>query len=106
MVLLHIICNDRRQSDEIADLLVTKNLILSAVTFQSVSVREKQEDGSVGQSEQTMLIGRTRGILFNTVETRLREVYSSNMPVIYSVPIVNMDWQHADTLAVVSTEYE
>lgn len=106
MVLLHIICNDRQQSDEIADLLVTENLVLSAVTFQSVTVREKQSDGSVGQSEQTLLIGRTRGLLFKTVEARLRDVYGTEMPVIYSVPIVNMDWQHADTLAESAAEYE
>ncbi|MCE7991709.1 MAG: divalent cation tolerance protein CutA [Roseivirga sp.] len=106
MVLLHIICNDRQQSAEIADLLVTESLVLSAVTFQSVSVKEKQSDGSIGQSEQTLLIGRTRGILFNTVEARLREVHGAAMPVIYSVPIVNMNWKDADVLAETATEYE
>lgn len=106
MVLLHIISNDKQQSDEIADLLVKENLVLSTVTFQSVSVREKQEDGQVGQSEQTMLIGRTRGLLFNTVESRIREVFGTRMPVIYSVPIVNMDWKDADNLVQVETEYE
>ncbi len=106
MVLLHIICNDRQQSDDIADLLVKENLVLSAVTFQGVSVKEREESGTIGQSEQTMLIGRTRGLLFNTVQERLRELYPTNMPVIYSMPIVNMNWQDADALPVVNSELD
>lgn len=98
MVLLHIICNDQQQSDDIADLLVSENLVLSAVTFNPVSVVQKKRNGETGRTGQIMLIGRTRGVLFSTVEARLQEVYALNMPVIYSVPIVNMNWQDADML--------
>lgn len=106
MVLLHIISNDRQQTDEIADLLVKENLALSAVTIQSVSVREKRKNGEVGESDHTLLIARTRGLLFNTIQTRLRDIYPTSMPVIYSIPIVNMDWHEADGLADITTEYE
>lgn len=106
MVLLHIISNDKQQSDEIADLLIKENLVLSTVTFQSISVRDKHDDGQVGQSEQTMLMGRSRGVLVNEVESRLREVYGAHMPVIYSVPIVNMNWKDADNLISVETNNE
>lgn len=106
MVLLHIISNDRQQSDEIAHLLVKENLVLSAVTFQPVSVRKKRKNGEVGESDQTLLIARTKGLLFNTIETHLREIYPTSMPVIYSMPIVNMDWQEADILADIASEYE
>ncbi len=98
MVLLHIICNDRQQADEIADLLVSENLVLSTVTFNPISVVQKERSGRIGRTEQTMLIGRTRSVLFNTVEARLQEAYALNMPVIYSVPIVNMNWQDANIL--------
>ncbi|GAB5522985.1 MAG: hypothetical protein Roseis2KO_08570 [Roseivirga sp.] len=106
MVLLHIICKDRQLSDDIADLLVKENLVLEAVTFQNVSVRVREKNGTVGRSEQTMLIGRTRGLLFNTVQELLRERYPTNMPVIYSMPIVNMNWQDADALPVVNSELD
>lgn len=103
MVLLHIICNDSQQSDDIADLLVKENLVLEAVTFQDVSVKERKKNGTTGQSERTMLIGRTRGLLFNTVEDRLHELYPTSMPIIYSIPVVNMNWQDAHILPSVDS---
>lgn len=99
MVLLHIISHDRQQASQIVDLLVEKNLVLTAVTLQEVAVKEKEPNGEMETTTQILIIGRTKGILFNTIETCLREAFPTNEPVIYSMPIVNMNWQEANALA-------
>jgi len=98
MVLLHIISNNREQASEIADVLVEKKLVLAAVTFQEVSVKERNPSGEIVIVDQVLMIARTKGILFNTIETCLREIFPTNRPVLYSIPIVNMNWQEANVL--------
>ena len=43
-------------------------------------------------------MAQTKGLLFDKIDRRLRGLYKQNMPVLYSVPIVNMDWEQADLL--------
>ena len=105
MVLLHIISDNGKQASEIADLLVSQNLVLNTVTLQDISIKQKEIDGKVSDSKQILIIARTKGILFKTVEKTLRDTFPSNEPIIYSMPIVNMNWQEADALAVSEADY-
>lgn len=43
-------------------------------------------------------MGKTKALLFNTIDELLKEKYKDNMPVIYSLPIVNMDWEQSKNL--------
>ena len=42
-----------------------------------------------------LLIGRTRAMLFSTIENLLKNKYGDKIPVIYGMPIVNMDVKHS-----------
>jgi len=68
------------------------------IVFNSVVVWEKSEEGIFITVEKTMIMGKTKSLLFNYIDANLRELYSDNMPVRYSVAIVNMDWEQSDRL--------
>lgn len=93
MILLHIISDQEEQANEIVDFLIEENLILEAVLLEKVSVRKKE-----GSTNQTLIMGKTKALLFNTIDSLLREKYKEKIPVIYSLPIVNMDWEQSKSL--------
>lgn len=98
MILLHIITTVDDQAFEISDLLIEEKLILEAVVFNSVVVREKGQDGKFKSINKTMIMGKTKSLLFEYIDKKLREKYPNRMPILYSVPIVNMDWEQSDML--------
>jgi uncharacterized protein involved in tolerance to divalent cations len=98
MVLLHIIVEEMDQALEIADFLVKEKLILNAVILEKVIARQAGEDGSFQSQNQILIMGKTKALLFNSVDEQLRAKYPQNMPVLYSLPIVNMDWEQSNEL--------
>lgn len=98
MILLHVITSDENQAVQIADFLIEEKLMLDAVILEKVLVRQKSDDGDFITKDQTMIIGRTKTLLFNYIDQKMRERYPDNMPVLYSLAIVNMDWEQSDQL--------
>ena len=98
MVLLHIITNNRDQAIEIIDSLSENKLMLHGVIIEKLTGRKKTKDGAYQDVEQILVIGQTKALLFNTIDELLREKYKQDMPVLYSVPIVNMDWEQSKEL--------
>jgi uncharacterized protein involved in tolerance to divalent cations len=98
MILLHIVTKSKRQANEIADYLIEQKLILDAVILEKVGVREKAADGGVITVKKIMIMGKTKSLLFPYIDKKLRAKYSDKMPVLYSVAIVNMDWEQANEL--------
>ena len=50
------------------------------------------------KQKQTLIIGKTKALLFNTINKELKEHFYQNMPMLYAVPIVYMDEELASTL--------
>ena len=98
MVLLHIVSNDVKQANQIADFLVENKLVLNAVFVEQVRTRKRGDNGNLLTENQTLIIGKTKASWFNDIDKKLRDRYGDKMPELYSVPIVNMDWQQADEL--------
>lgn len=98
MIKIHIICKEESQAIEIADFLIDEKLILDAVLIDKVSIREKNKQGKFVTLRQTLMMGRTKGLLFQEIDRQLRLKFEDNMPVLYSVPIVDMDWEQASVL--------
>jgi uncharacterized protein involved in tolerance to divalent cations len=98
MILLHIITDDKDQAVEIADFLMKEKLMLSATILENISGRRRTLDDEIQSVKQTLVIGKTKALLFNTIDEHLRKKYKENMPIIYSLPIVNMDWEQANEL--------
>ena len=96
MVLLHIVTNSVDQAKDVASLLTEEKLVLNALIQPGISVLGKGLPQ--GGGEQTLVMAQTKGLLFDTIDRRLRGLYKERMPVLYSVPILNMDWEQADYL--------
>ena len=100
MILLHIISKDEKQAAEIVDFLMEHSLILDAVMMEKVMVRKKGAGGKIETHRHTIILGKTKALLFVEIDKRLRVKYPDKemMPVLYSIPIVNMDWEQVDEL--------
>lgn len=98
MILLHVITSDEKQAMEIADFLINEKLILDAVVFEKVTVRKKNDEGELMTISNTLMMGKTKALLFNYIDAKLRKKYKHNMPELYSLAIVNMDWEQSNLL--------
>ena len=98
MILIHIVPKNNEEADEIVDLLVEKKLLLNAMIHENIRVRQKGTNGKIENFTRTLILGKTKALLFNTIDEVLRESYKENMPVLYSLPIVHMDWLQAEEL--------
>jgi uncharacterized protein involved in tolerance to divalent cations len=98
MILLHIISDDEEQAIEIANFLIEKDLILDTTLLEKVSMRKKINN-QIESMSKTLIMGKTKAILFDAINELLKEKYKENMPVIYSLPIVFMDWEESKELA-------
>ena len=85
-------------ANDIVDFLVNNKLILDAVMMEKVTMRKKGNDNQLVSENKTLIMGKTKSLLFNLIDTKLRERYKDDMPILYSVPIVNMDWDQANEL--------
>lgn len=98
MVLLHIITDDENQANEIVDFLTLKKLILEAVMLEKVVVRKRDVNNKACHEKQIMIMAKTKALLFNHIDELLQKKYPKKMPVLYSLPIVNMDWDQVNQL--------
>lgn len=98
MILTHIISDNLEQTIEIADYLSKKKLILNPIIQEKVKGRRMTKNGKFETVEQYLLMGKTKALLFTTIDKKLRKKYPKNMPTLYSVPIVYMDWKQANEL--------
>ena len=97
MILLHVLTKDKTQAREIADLLVREKLILTAVTHRAVKT-SSLKDGVLHEEKQYLVLGKTKALLFDTIDRKLKEIYGDDLPTLYSVPIVQMDWDQTSEL--------
>jgi uncharacterized protein involved in tolerance to divalent cations len=98
MVLLHVVTNDIQQANDIVVLLVEKKLILNALIQENVVLRRLDHKKEISSEKQILIMGKTKALLFNPIDRLLREKYGYNMPLLYSIPIVSMDFEQADQL--------
>jgi uncharacterized protein involved in tolerance to divalent cations len=97
MILVHIITNDKEKAREITNFLVAERLILDGITTK-VEKTFRTPDGDIGSEKQFLVRGKTKALLFNTIDQRLRKKYGDDLPTLYSVPIVQMDWRQSSEL--------
>lgn len=98
MILLHIVTNNEEQALDIVDFLDEQKLILDAIVLKNAMLIKRNEKGMMQSTKQYLIMGKTKSLLFATIDKKLHDRYPENMPVLYSLPIVNMDWKQADEL--------
>ena len=99
MILLHICGQDQDQIEEIARVLLSENLIMD-VNLNVASQRFELSGETFKRSSWVQLTGKTKSLLFSTIDDRITELFPDNLPEIYSLPIVDMDWDQASKLSL------
>lgn len=97
MIQINIITENIDKAIEIVDFLTINNLIIDTVIAKDVIIR-KNKDNLMTSKDRVLIIGKTKSLLFDTIDNMLRKKYSLAMPIIYSTPIVQMDWEQANEL--------
>lgn len=91
MILLNIICEEQQQATDIAHILLDGRYILDADIRETSKISIKQNDGEYDRCRRFLVTGKTKALLFQTIDKLLIQKYPNNMPELFSVPIVNMD---------------
>ena len=97
MIQIVIASKSEKQLEEIAEYLLTKHLVIS-VDFHHNIRRIEFENDKLNNYTIHFITGKTKSLLFNEIDLRLRNKYEDNIPEIFSHPIINMDWELADKL--------
>lgn len=98
MIQLNIVCHSTDQADEIIKVLLQDHLAINVFKLEGITPAVLQKNKVVYQPGRIMIIGQTKALLFNNIDQMIRKKYSKNMPLVYSLAIVNMDWEQADLL--------
>ena len=96
MILAHIIVKERDQTMDIIKLLTQKDLIFSAVISTKKVYEKNINTGDLEQMEHTLIIGKTKALLFSKINTVLKENFPNSMPILYAIPIIYMDGELTD----------
>lgn len=98
MILAHIMASDKQQALKIINLLMDEKLLLQAAVSEKTIYQKKSDNGELICENRTLIIGKTKGLLFSTINEVIKKHFSENMPMLYSIPIVYMDEELASLL--------
>ena len=98
MVFLRISSKSKAKIEKIAKILLKEKLAID-LNFKRNIERLEYVNNEVRSTKIHLITAKTRGLLFNAIDNRLIEEFGvDNMPEIYSMPIVHMDWNQAKQL--------
>ncbi len=97
MIQLRISSKSEKQIIEIAKFLINERF---AIDLNILPNHKRLElvDGKVETRDLFLLTGKTKGLLFTTIDEILNKKYPKDLPEIYSLPIVHMDWEQSKHL--------
>ncbi len=98
MMSLTIIAKDTEQAEQVATYLVKEKLVIEANLIENTNCYRLNKNQEVVKKSTTFLICTTKSLLFNQIDENLKGMYGKDMPVMYSVPIINMDWEQSKIL--------
>src|SRR5688500_7998386 len=86
-IVIYVTAGSAQEAEQVAQALVVEKLAACVNRIKSVrSVYRWQ--GQVEQSDEELLIIKTRKELFSAVENRVRELHSYSVPEIIALPII------------------
>ncbi|MGC1515335.1 MAG: divalent cation tolerance protein CutA [Maribacter sp.] len=98
MILAHISVRDKKHAKKIAKLLMEKNLIFTASISTKKIFEKNKSTGKVEYINETVITGKTKALLFTTINDLVRSEYPNQMPMVYAVPIIYMDEKQTELL--------
>ena len=97
MVLLRILSRSEEKIDRTAEFLLREQLGMDLNIKRNIE-RLSYTNSKVEKGKVHLLTAKTKGQLFPTIDDKLREMFKEQMPEVYSIPIVHMDWEQSKQL--------
>lgn len=97
MIFLRIVSENETKIEEIAKLLLTEKLVID-VNIQRQIERVNVVNGKLSVTQIALLTAKTRAVLFDSIDKLLNNQYPNQMPEVYALPIMEMDWEQAKVL--------
>ncbi len=84
------------QVKKIAEVLLTEDFVVD-VNLKSGIKRVEYNGKSIVSKDIFLMTAKTKSLLFKNIDQRIRDLYpeKENLPEIYSIPIVHMDWEQS-----------
>jgi uncharacterized protein involved in tolerance to divalent cations len=98
MILLRISSQNEQKILDIARILMEERLVIDLTIKRNVE-HLLLEDGKIITEPLTQLTGKTKALLFPEIDKRIKDMYDKEIPDIYSLPIVHMDWAKREQLS-------
>lgn len=98
MILLRVTSPSKQQLLAIAALLHKEQLAID-MNLRADVERITFAAGAPALEQRYLLTGKTKAALFATIDNLLRETYASDLPEVFSLPIVHMDWEQSAQLS-------
>lgn len=84
MIAIHIITENKEMANSISTMLLENRLMLKPFIIDN--------------NPECLIIGRTKALLFNKIYDQIHNMGLKNIPVVYSIPILNMEWGEVSSL--------
>ena len=97
MVLLYILSEDKAQIESITQDLLLQHYV-TTVNIDWDRDRMFLENGVLAKKKVNLLTCVTKALLFQKIDSFIREKYANDIPEIFTSPIINMDWDLAQAL--------
>jgi uncharacterized protein involved in tolerance to divalent cations len=91
MVLIHILSDTREQALKCIEILLNKKLLLDASISEKTTFSKNETSGKLESTSNVLILGRTKALLFQSIDQELKKNYPNNLPSLYAVPIVYMN---------------
>lgn len=89
MIAIHIITENKKVANRISNYLIDNRLMLKPFIIENNS--------------GCLIIGRTKALLFEKINQKIKDLKFNISPVVYSMPILHMDW---DVVSLLQTRLE
>lgn len=98
MTTLNLLAYSEAQAQEIIHLLLKEKLVLEVNLIENSTCYKLDDTNNITEQPSLTLVCTTKSLLFPKIDALLRKKYPDNMPVLYSVPIIHMDWEQSEKL--------
>lgn len=92
MVNLQIITKDQQTAHEIIDHLLIERFVLEGILIEDVTRKRITENG-ISSEKGYLIKALAKALLFKSINQYIQDHFSDKDVVVYSMPIVDMDWQ-------------
>ncbi|MFC4634358.1 hypothetical protein ACFO3O_10600 [Dokdonia ponticola] len=90
MMLLNVVAHNAAQAKEIAVYLL-ENKFITQASIGEKEMYELNENHELQGAKQFIIKGISKALLFDTINKKIRDKYSKQMPTLFAEPLIYID---------------